>query len=65
MRAHQFAVLSFDENVVKKIREAPDTQRKVRGMPDKPYSLLEGIGGDIILYTDVIKGGGKFPGYEI
>jgi len=65
IRAHQFASLSFSESILKKVKEAPDTQRKVKGVPDKPYSLLEGIAGDVISYSDVIAGKGKFPGYEL
>ena len=65
MRAYQFAVLSFNKEVINFVKSADDDQRYINGQPDRPYSLMEGIGGDIILYSDLIYGDGKFPAYEI
>ena len=65
IRAHQFATLSFHKVVLKRCESASDSQRKVQGMPDRPYSLMEGMAGDIMLYADLIEGGGLFPAYEV
>ena len=45
--------------------KAPDQQRKVPGKPDTPYSLMEGIGGDIIAYADLLTNDPVFPGYDV
>ena len=40
-------------------------ERKIQNIPDTPYSLMEGIGGDIVFYADVIGINSRFPGFEI
>ena len=67
------AMGTFDENVQKEVREYVDPQRKAKGVPDTPYSLMEGDGGLLFMYYDLISviNGEKdrmvmvFPGYEI
>ena len=42
--------------------------RKVKGVPDEPYSLMEGSAGDITFYADIVRNDinlSRFPGYEI
>ena len=42
-----------------------DPRRNVKGMPDTSYSLMEGMGGTLTMYYDLLKGNMLFPGYEI
>ena len=57
----------------KKVSQYADPQRKVVGKPDTPYSLMEGDGGLLIMYYDLISliNGDNdcmtkvLPGYEI
>ena len=68
---------TFDEKVQKLVREYKDPQRLCKGIPDTPYSLMEGEGGCLVMYYDLVKvilNRGKndkdnlwgiFPGYEI
>jgi hypothetical protein len=63
-RTQLMALLSFDESV-KKIVASERMGRKVKGVPDRPFSLMEGIAGDIVFYSELISGDPRFPGYEI
>ena len=64
---------TFDPKIQSLVSEYVDPQRKVKGIPDTPYSLMEGDGGLLIMYYDLISliDGDKdimtktFPGYEI
>ena len=68
---------TFDEKVQKLVREYKDPQRLCKGIPDTPYSLMEGEGGCLVMYYDLVKVilnrekndkdslWGIFPGYEI
>ena len=64
---------TFDPNIQQLVSEYVDPQRKAKGIPDTPYSLMEGDGGLLIMYYDLISLilGDKdcmtkmFPGYEI
>ena len=68
---------TFDEKVQKLVKEYKDPQRLCKGMPDTPYSLMEGEGGCLVMYYDLVKVilnkdnsdknnfWGLFPGYEI
>ena len=50
------------------MKDQSNPQRKVQGVPDRPYSLMEGIGGDILCYCDLLTqnvNDVQFPGYEI
>lgn len=43
----------------------------MKGVPDSPFSLMEGMGGTIVLYCDILldqavgKDFMRFPGYEV
>ena len=65
---------TFDPVIQKFVREYSDPQRKCKGIPDTPYSLMEGEGGCLVMYYDLMsilsnKNNsdfiGVFPGYEI
>ena len=65
---------TFDPKVQSLVKGYSDPQRKKRGIPDTPYSLMEGEGGCLVMYYDLIsillkKNNsffyGDFPGYEI
>ena len=68
---------TFEQNVQKLVKEYKDPQRLKRGIPDTPYSLMEGEGGCLVMYYDLVKTvlnkdhdninqiWGIFPGYEI
>ena len=63
--------------VQKLVKEFKDPQRLCKGIPDTPYSLMEGEGGCLVMYYDLVKVilnndkdfqnsfWGAFPGYEI
>jgi len=68
---------TFDPEVQALVKKYEDPQRKCIGIPDTPYSLMEGEGGCLVMYYDLVKvilNRGKndkdslwgiFPGYEI
>ena len=65
---------TFDPEIQKLVGEYVDPQRKCKGIPDTPYSLMEGEGGRLVMYYDLMsilsnKNNsdfiGVFPGYEI
>ena len=65
---------TFDPYVQDLVKEFVDPQRKCKGIPDTPYSLMEGEGGCLVMYYDLMsillkKNNsefiGDFPGYEI
>ena len=60
IRAYQFAVLSFDDDIIHIIKTHGNSEKnKVSGVVSElPFSLMQGIGGDIILYSDLIDGAG-------
>jgi hypothetical protein len=48
------------------IRRTPDRQRYVQGMPDLPYSLMEGSAGTLYAYVSVLRpDAARFPGYDV
>lgn len=53
------------------VREYEDRSWKTIGIPDRPYSLMEGMIGEAILYFDIVQAYfdptfvPKFPGFEI
>ena len=67
------AYATFDSKIQKLVSEFSDPQRKCKGKPDTPYSLMEGDGGLLIMYYDLVSliDGDKdcmtkvLPGYEI
>ena len=65
---------TYDPNILSLVKEDKDPQRKCKGIPDTPYSLMEGEGGCLVMYYDLmlilLKNDksvfiGDFPGYEI
>ena len=68
---------TFDPDIQKLVKEFKDPQRLCIGIPDTPYSLMEGEGGCLVMYYDLVKVilnndkdsqnsfWGAFPGYEI
>ena len=65
---------TFDPEVQSLVKEYVDPQRKCKGIPDTPYSLMEGEGGNLVMYYDLLsillnKNNSDFialfPGYEI
>ena len=68
---------TFDPEVQKLVKEYKDPQRLCKGLPDRPFSLMEGEGGCLVMYYDLVKVilnkdeddenqfWGAFPGYEI
>ena len=65
---------TFDPEIQKLVGEYVDPQRKCKGIPDTPYSLMEGEGGCLVMYYDLMlilsnKNNSDFiaifPGYEI
>ena len=67
------ASATFDEKIQSLVSNFSDPQRKRKGIPDTPFSLMEGDGGLLIMYYDLIallekdkdKMTKLFPGYEI
>ena len=55
IRAFRFATLSFNMKVIEKCVLVSDIKGKSK---NKDYTLMQGMAGDIILYTDVITGEG-------
>ena len=68
---------TYDNEVQALVKQYEDPQRKCIGIPDTPYSLMEGEGGCLVMYYDLVKiilnkdnldkntFLGIFPGYEI
>ena len=60
-----FANATYDNYVQDKVKVCKDPQRYMIGIPDTPYSLMEGMGGTLCFYYDLLSGNMCFPGYEI
>jgi len=69
-----YLFIVFNKSANKIISETEDRSRYVTGVPDTPYSLMEGIGGLICLISDFLSSWHSrnknidyvvFPGYEI
>lgn len=71
-----FLFLVFNKSVNRVVSEAEDRTRYVPGIPDTPYSLMEGVGGLVCLMAEflatlVSRSNGidfdyvAFPGYEV
>ncbi len=64
-RAHKMAEAIRNEDIKKEIGITKDRQRYVIGVPDYPYSLMEGLGGTICFCCDLLyPESAAFPGYE-
>jgi hypothetical protein len=62
-----FASSLMDQDVQDKIQSYTDSERLKTGMPDHPFSLMEGVSGEIAFLSDLLSGDEyvRFPGYEI
>jgi hypothetical protein len=60
-----FAKATYDNYVQDKVKLYEDPQRYMIGIPDTPFSLMEGMGGTLCFYYDLLSGNMCFPGYEI
>ena len=66
-RCYMLIDASWNPDIQMIIRKYEDKTRITLGIPDTPYSLMEGIGGTAVLYADLM---GKpelvrFPGFEL
>jgi hypothetical protein len=66
-RSFLFAFATFDEDIQSIVKQHDDPQRNVTGISDIPFSLMEGNGGVVSLFSDLLNDSEfvKFPGYEI
>ena len=66
-RVYQFSSVSTNEQLKTIVKEQNDGMRKVQGIPDSPFSLMEGTGGDIILFSEILRDDkiALFPGFEL
>lgn len=49
-----FAMATFDNNIQKSIRNFDDPTRMTVGMADTPFSLMEGLGGELVFFTELL-----------
>lgn len=64
-RAHKMAEAVRSEEIRKEVEVFRDSQRYSVGIPDFPYSLMEGLGGTICFCCDLLHpDSAAFPGYE-
>ena len=67
-RAMKLAYSTCDEEIQQKVENYDDKGRLETGIPDTPYSLMEGMAGNTVMLIEFIcqeKYDPKFPGYEI
>jgi len=67
-RAFKLALATTDADIQEMIALYADASRQEVGMPDTPYSLMEGSAGHTIMLADMIMSDTQsplFPGYEI
>jgi hypothetical protein len=65
-RSYRMALATAEEEIQTLCRHYRDPGRLVKGICDTPYSLMEGIGGNISLYCDLLdQESVRIPGYEI
>mmetsp|Transcript_35364 Transcript_35364/g.31834 ORF Transcript_35364/g.31834 Transcript_35364/m.31834 type:complete len:134 (+) Transcript_35364:506-907(+) len=58
--------LKKDEEVVKQLKDYKDPSRMSKGSADFPYSLMEGLAGDILMQIEsLVPEIMRFPGYEV
>ena len=61
-----FGAIASDKEAMKHIESYRGSGRKHKNVPDAPYSLQEGIAGDICFYADLFDPmNAYFPGYEL
>lgn len=64
-RAHKMAEAMRSDEIGKAVEAFIDPQRKTIGVPDYPYSLMEGLAGTICYCCDLLHPDtAAFPGYE-
>lgn len=65
--AYKLANATYIKEVQIECVKHKDPTRKVRGIPDTVYSLMEGRMGCAVMYFDILASeqNMKFPGYEI
>ena len=56
-----------DEGLLRLVAAQDDPQRRVRGMPDSPASLMEGSAGIVCFLLDLAGGrdAAAFPGWDL
>ena len=66
-RAHAFATMMGDERYLQLIAQQDDPQRRVRGVPDSPASLMEGTAGVVCFLLDLARGrdAAGLPGWDL
>ena len=66
-RAHAFASMMRDERYLQLIAQQDDPQRRVRGVPDSPASLMEGTAGVVCFLLDLARGSDAagLPGWDL
>lgn len=64
LKSLAMACYAIDENVKEAVKKQPDKQRKIQGVPDSPFSLMEGVAGELTLYSDLVMKNAIFPGFE-
>ena len=60
-----FAKSLTDPKVRKEFGNSEEKTRIKKGIPDHPYSLMEGISGEICFISDLLRDEVTFPGYEV
>lgn len=64
-RAHKMAEAIRSEEIAKEVAVFWDPQRYTVGVPDYPYSLMEGLAGTLCFCCDLLHPeSAAFPGYE-
>ncbi len=57
-------LIDITAEVQKAVLKQPDKQRKIPGISDSPYSLMEGNAGTLSLFCDLLRGNVIFTGFE-
>ena len=65
IRFFNFALATFDKEIQSICKDTEDQGRIMKGIPDSPYSLMEGQSGLIVFYSDILNDSVRFPGFEI
>ena len=62
-----FGTALSDSKIQDVCKKYDDKTRKIIGVPDYPYSLMEGISGDICFLSDLLRDDDdtRFPAFEI
>jgi len=66
-RCYRMTLALAEEDIQSLFRHHKDRSRLVRGCCDTPFSLMEGMGGDLALLCDLLSTDSevRFPGYEL